>query len=247
MAERPYSRIYHELAEDFPEVYDGPLLADYTRLLVAADQAHPSRARWAGFSSRRNLTALERTGLIVVDGSRYTVKGHDKERAARSAKAQQAALVRHGASNARSSASSSAQGNAQTMPRRDETSKDETSRAEQGREEDVIDTYNQLTARAPSKDVMDWLDRLADEYGEDATSKTMASTWKADPSIRTFLGTVETTLAKRAKVEAKTAAVKAESAELEYQRSLMTEMPLEQRQANLQRVGDMLRDKGLLS
>ncbi len=129
MAHGPYSRVYHELADDHPEVYDTPLLADYVRLLVAAEQAYPTRAKWAGHASRAAITRLVDVGLVTVDGARFTVKGLEKERGSRAQFARDAANVRwHGSSNAQSNA----QSNAESML--DKTRQDETRQDEQERE-----------------------------------------------------------------------------------------------------------------
>lgn len=113
MAHGPYSRVYHELAEDYPEVYDGPLLADFVRLLIAADQAYPTRAKWRGLAGERAIARLAAIGtedgrgaLVILEGNRYSVRGIEKERALRSQKASNAAAVRwHSTSNAPSNAS----------------------------------------------------------------------------------------------------------------------------------------------
>lgn len=138
---RPYSRLYHEMAEEYPEIYDSALLADYMRLLVAADQAHPTRARWAGYTTKRAIDRLGECGLVTVDGARYSIRGMDKERAARAEKARKAAQASHATGSARGSATSRANGTADAdptvLPRArevraiDETSRDETSRDEQ--------------------------------------------------------------------------------------------------------------------
>jgi hypothetical protein len=122
MAKGPYSRIYHELADDYPEVWDSQLLADFTRLLVAAEQSYPTRAKWTGHAKPRAIARLSAIGLITVEGQRYSVKGMEKERGMRSEKASNAARMRW------SDATSNAQGNAPSIakPMLDETSRDKT-------------------------------------------------------------------------------------------------------------------------
>lgn len=75
---------------------------------------------------------------------------------------------------------------------------------------DPIWTYNQLTARSPSKGAMDWLDRLGREYGDERVSQVMGVEWQRDSDLRTFLGRVEAGLA--------TAARKANQADEEKRR-----------------------------
>ena len=90
MSDRPYSRLYHELADEYPDLFDSPDLACYVRLLVAADQAWPSKARWAGYVEQDEIDRLAATGLVVIDGRRYTIKGLEKERRRRSSHARKA-------------------------------------------------------------------------------------------------------------------------------------------------------------
>ena len=110
MAQPPHSRIYHKLADEYPDIYDSPDLADYTRLLVAADQAWPTAARWRGLASVKAMARLVDAGLIIPVGARYRVLGLDKERARRSASASHAARYRHGTADG--NAGRTADGNA---------------------------------------------------------------------------------------------------------------------------------------
>ena len=121
----PYSRIYHKLADEYPDIYDSEDLAPFIRLLVAADQAWPSSARWGGYATRQALSRLEAAGLVTVKGTRYRIKGMDKERDRRSRAASYAARTRWedaagtAHSNAVRIAESTANGSAETMPRRE--------------------------------------------------------------------------------------------------------------------------------
>ena len=139
MSDRPYTRIYHELADEYPDLFDSPDLACYVRLLLAADQAWPSKARWAGYVEEDEMARIEATGLVTRDGKRYTVKGMDKERKQRSSHARKAARARHDgpseqeASNALSNLVSNAPSNAQTMPSLAKPSQDEPNRAKTNR------------------------------------------------------------------------------------------------------------------
>ena len=140
MADGPYTRIYYTLADEYPDLFDSPDLACYVRLLIAAEQAWPSKARWAGYVDEDQMARLEATELVVRDGKRYTVKGLDKERRKRSRHASRAARARYeqptqqeastALSRLVSTAPSTAPSSAQVLPRRDETSRDETSRDE---------------------------------------------------------------------------------------------------------------------
>lgn len=220
MSDRPYSRLYHELADEYQDVYDGPLLADYMRLLVAADQAHPTRAKWHGHTTKRSLDRLVACGLVILDGARYSIKGMDKERAERSARAVFAANSRwsgNASSNAPGNATGNAHAEAPRMPSRDETSRDETSRVEQAGE-DVCDLYYRLTIRTPNKAVMDWLDRLVEDHGKEVVEQAMAAQWSADPSVKDFLGRVEMSCAKETKRRSAEAEARRAKADAEYER-----------------------------
>ena len=115
----PFSRIYHRLADEFPDIYDSPDLACYIRLLVAADQAWPTSARWSGLVSKAALSRLAASSLVIVDGSRYRIRGLDKERESRSESAAHAARIRW------SNAPRNAPRNAEAMPSREEKSREE--------------------------------------------------------------------------------------------------------------------------
>lgn len=203
--ERPYSRVYHELAEEYQSVYDGPDLADYVRLLVAADQAFPTRARWAGYTTSRVLRRLEACGLVAVDGARYSVKGMEKERAARAERARTAAYASHASSSARGSATSRAGGtarpNAPSLPRRDETRRDEPSPGDP----DAFAAYERLTMSYPKGRGAPWLSRLIDEHGEARTERALIDAWADNPDPSKLLGVAEGLLGKRAHESAKVA------------------------------------------
>lgn len=118
MTDRPYSRVYHSIADDpmFADVYrDREALGAWLQMLLVADAMYPTSAPLP--RSNRAVTRLIDAGLVVVlAGNRYTIRGLKAERERRSASARNAAAVRwHSESNAKA------------MPRRDETSKDETS------------------------------------------------------------------------------------------------------------------------
>lgn len=213
----PYSRLYHKIADEFPKIYDGPDLADFMRLLVAADQSYPTKAKWAGHTSRRALDRLVAAGLIEVDGARYTVKGMDKERAARSDHARLAAISRHARSNAPSNAGSNAHGNAQSMPSKEETSREETSRAS-ARGPDAFEVYQQVTGSWPSSKVTPWLSSLVDDHDEEAVCDALVAVAGQDPTRATLLSRVRDHLAAEAHREAKEAEERRAAEEAEYQR-----------------------------
>lgn len=107
MANGHYCKIYHVLAEEYPDVYeDDRTLGCYVRLLMVADAAWPLRPYLPAGLSRKSLDVLVEVGLIVTTRSHYAVRGLDKERSARSNAASNAARMRWG----------NADGNAEVMP-----------------------------------------------------------------------------------------------------------------------------------
>ena len=92
-----YSRIYHRLMNEYPDVFsDARLLGTYVRMLVLADKFWPERAPVGRL--RASERALVRSGLVtlhVPDGT-YSVRGMDAERNARRNAARNAAAVRWG-------------------------------------------------------------------------------------------------------------------------------------------------------
>ena len=159
MANDPYTRIYHKLADEYPDVYDDKaMLGAYVQLLIAADQAWPSRARWAGYADEDEMACLEKEGLVLRDGKRYSIKGLDKERKSRSSHARKAARARYDQPSEQeaSTALSNARSIAQTMPSRAEPSRAEPSRDEPSQ------TKTNRTARDKSRG----LTSLRDVLGE---------------------------------------------------------------------------------
>jgi hypothetical protein len=145
MADRPYSRVYHSIADDpmFAEVYrDRDALGAWLQMLLIADAMYPTSAPLP--RSNRAVTRLIDAGLVVVlPGNRYTIRGLKAERERRSASARNAAAVRW-----------HSEGNAKAMPRRDETSKDKTSN-----DANASKTFMGFRAKADADDVK----RQADE------------------------------------------------------------------------------------
>ena len=220
MANGPYSSVYHCLADEHPDIYDGPYLADFVRLLVAADQAWPTTARWAGLASRKALAELETAGLIRVEAARYRVKGMDKRRTARREQAERAAAAKYARSTPASTPASSPTSTAQALPSKAEQSRAEQSSSEQGARADPLDLYYTLTVRPPSKTVADWLDRLESEHGAPLLGEQMVAAWTADPNVRDFLGRVEAACLSQTRRADKAAEEKGRYSELEYQREM---------------------------
>ena len=118
MADRPYSRIYHEIVDDpdFERVYGNrTALGAWLQMLLTADAMYPASAPMPPRDPTVRL--LIASGLVIEKpGNRYSIKGLQAERERRSASSRIGAVKRW--ENER---------NANAMPRRDETSKDKTS------------------------------------------------------------------------------------------------------------------------
>jgi hypothetical protein len=158
MTDRPYSRVYHEIVDDpdFAGIYDdNDALAEWLRMLMTADAMWPTSAPMP----RRNraVTSLIACGLVQErPGNRYTIRGLEAERERRSASARNAAAVRW-----------QSKGNADAMPRRDETSKDKTSTDANASESSGVFMGMRPKAKADAEDVRrqheeDWTAKCAD-------------------------------------------------------------------------------------
>lgn len=116
----PYSRVYHSIADDpmFERVYaNDKALATWLRMLVIADAMYPVSAPMT--SRNPTVRLLIDCGLVIEKpGNRYTIRGLTAEREHRSATARNAAAKRWHSG-----------GNADAMPRRDETRRAEQSDA----------------------------------------------------------------------------------------------------------------------
>lgn len=222
MADGPYSRLYHQMADEFPDVFDGPDLADYMRLLVAADQSYPTKAKWSGHTTRRVLNRLADAGLIVVDGARYSVRGMDKERAERAEHARVAANARHARSNAPSTPPSNAHGTAQSMPSREEKSREETSSTARG--PDAFEVYQQVTGSWPSQKVTPWLSSLVDDYPEADVCDALILVAGQDPTRSTLMSRVRDHLAAEAHRANREAEERRQKRDAEYTRRLQEEI-----------------------
>lgn len=212
MSERAaYSRVYWTIVDDekFVEIYDDDRhLACWLRLLLIADQAHPSSAHLPAGVRGVSVRALEAVGLIDVSGSRYRVRGLDAERERRRVAATSRGPNGTRTVPGRSPSGSYTQGLSLDEPRRDEPSRDA------GASDDIVDDYYRLTGRFPNESVKGWLERLANEFGYDAASRKLGATFLEDPSPRTLLGRVENALKSDQHVATKQQA-EAEKARLE--------------------------------
>lgn len=111
----------------------------------------------------------------------------------------------------------------------------------------IFDAYYRLTGRPPSRNVISWINRLTDEFGDRQVITAVAEEHKVDPDTSTLLGRVQTRLADQTRKQAKAAEERGKRRAIDEARALEDAMPLEQRQANTALLGEMLREKGLLT
>ena len=147
MADEPYTRVYHKLADEYPAIYDdASALGTYVQLLIQADQSWPTAAFVPAFIDSSTLEALTDCGLVEMDGKRYRVKGLDKERKRRRSAARKGATERWSKADAHADADALAsvvrnasamqthsERSANGMPSRAEPSKAEPSRTKTNR------------------------------------------------------------------------------------------------------------------
>lgn len=261
MAPDPYTRSYWRFADEFPDIYANDFaFALWSRLRDEADKAWPSSAPLPYGVKQKALRLLIDAELVMLQpGNRYRIRGMDKHREQRAESARAGADARWSRKPRHSDRTANAMqthsernANGMHIPSRAEPSQEEPSQSSAlapSDEMDAIEAYNALTARAPSREVMGWLDRMATEYGEARLVQTMGHVWSQSPELRSFLSTTETRLASTARsrskqdeAESKRQAAKRERAE----RERIEAMPPEQRKANMQRLGSMLRQSGLI-
>lgn len=115
-AKGPYARVYQSIVDDpmFERVFHNDhALATWLRMLLLADAMHPVSAPMT--SRNPTVRLLIDCGLVIEKpANRYSMRGLSAERERRSHAARIAAGVRW-----------HSDGNAESMPRRDETSKEE--------------------------------------------------------------------------------------------------------------------------
>ncbi len=79
--DRHYARIYHRFKREYAAVYkDDRSLAAWVRLLMEADASWPTRPPLPRWIRGTILADLVDTGLVILDGTDYTVRGLDADR-----------------------------------------------------------------------------------------------------------------------------------------------------------------------
>lgn len=93
--------------------------------------------------------------------------------------------------------------------------------------------------------IVPWLEDLARDHGHEAVSAALAEEVMANADRRTLLGRTQSRLQRDDHQDAKRRE-EAQRAAAAAERERIESMPEEQRAANLQRLGDMMRERGLM-
>jgi hypothetical protein len=112
-------------------------------------------------------------------------------------------------------------------------------------EADAIDAYYRLTVSFPAGKVLTWLEDLIRDFGNDAVSEALAIEVGISDDRRTLLSRTQDRLRAGDHQAAKEREAR-ERAAAAAERQRAESMPEEQRAANLQRLGDMMRERGLM-
>lgn len=110
---------------------------------------------------------------------------------------------------------------------------------------DAIDAYYRLTVSFPAGKVLAWLEDLIRDFGDAAVSDALAIEVGISDDRRTLLSRTQDRLRAGDHQAAKEREAR-ERAAAAAERERMEAMPEEQRAANLKRLGDMLRQSGIL-
>jgi hypothetical protein len=194
MSERAaYSRVYWSVMDDpkFDGIReDARRFGSWSILLIVADMAWPAPAYVPSTVPRSCYRALVASGLVdEQSGGRFRIHGLDAERGRRREAATRPTTGR-GPNGTRAGGNRDPNGE-QDKTSLDEPRQDEPSLAESREESDILDDYYRLTARFPTSNTADWLTKIANEFGDDATSRMLATVHKADASPWTLLSRLE--------------------------------------------------------
>ena len=118
--QRKYARFYYDdFIREYPAIYaNDAAFACWMRLLTLAEKVWPTLPELPRHVKAAPLRKLTDAGLIAVDGIGYRVRGLDAERGRRSGAGRAGADARWGSDG---NADRTADGNANAMPRLDET------------------------------------------------------------------------------------------------------------------------------
>jgi hypothetical protein len=250
----PYVKVYYSIVDDpkFETVYDDDAaLATWLRLLIVADGTYPAPAPVPLSVRRRAFDMLVGAGIVdVCVGSRYRIHGLEGEREKRSEAGRAGGIARANAQRTLSERSAASTTDAQA-PHSDVSASPLHSAQLHSTplNADAFETYQRLTGSWPSKRVTPWLSQIVDDFGEGRVCDEMVAVWGSDPDAKTFMSRIRDACAKVVHERVKEDEARDRQSELDYQRRMREEaetMPEGQRAANLTRLGDMLREKGLI-
>lgn len=210
---RHYLRVYHhDLQREFPEVwFDPTCLSTWLRLLSLTDMAWPAPAILPRAVRKADLTMLTNLGLVtVIDRDRFTMKGYEKERTSRAAKARQSVSHRYDRTTnvertniERTTNDLLRDAGAAAPALAIAPSSDEGVQGETGYpatdDRDCLDTYHELTRFRPWGIWSgDKLKGAAREYGDQNVTDALRAEADADPDVDTLMDRAFARLAKQA-------------------------------------------------
>jgi len=110
---------------------------------------------------------------------------------------------------------------------------------------DALDAWFRLTGSTPSAKVLPWLEELCRSHGDAAVEQALAAEVSIDTDRKTLLSRTQNRL-EAAERHAAKRRQDADAAAAVVERQRIEAMPEDQRAANLERLGDMMRASGLL-
>lgn len=173
--DRRHVRVYYSIVEDerFADIYHDPRhLGTWLQLLLVADAMFPAASPLPAFVDPDSVKVLVEAGLIEeMPHKHFRVHGLSSERDKRSHSARNAAAMRW-------HTDTGTVRNAEPMPSRaraeQEQSKSSSAPASGKNGDDpVAETLFGVYGGNPSKAVMEWGDRLANEYGAEAAARAI--------------------------------------------------------------------------
>lgn len=173
--DRRHVRVYYSIVTDerFADIYHDPRhLGTWLQLLLVADAMFPAASPLPAFVDPDSVEVLVKAGLIEeMPHKHFRVHGLSSEREKRSHSARNAAAMRW-------HTDTGTVRNAEPMPSRAEQEQEQeqsSSAPASGKNGDdpVAETLFGVYGGNPSKAVMEWGDRLANEYGAEAAARAI--------------------------------------------------------------------------
>lgn len=255
----PYLRLYYherdELRRDHPDIWaDKVVRADHDLLMEMADRAYPSPAEAPRDVDDGSLDVLASAGLIErLHGYQFRVPLVDRERERRSARAKGASDVaqagRVSGDDQPTISRQSTDGPSRAVAEQEQEQSRAVAVVARPREpddDDHLETWYQLTARAPSHGATRYLDDTAKDYGSQRLSRALAVEHQLDPDPGSLISRARDRLWRESHEDEK-AAERRRRAEADAERARIETMPIEQRQANLARLREQMVESGLMT